>query len=684
MQISANSRVLSILLAVLALASWETGPAKTEAAAGAAEKTHAEKATVRKTAAPVLVGTGTDKETPVTDAHSAAANTALAPVMAGVTVITQQEIADNHYESVGEALKYAPGVTVTGGAFNTSQRVVRIDGDERVAVFIDGRRMNLESGLTNGRSTYDLDMAVPVTAVDRIEIIHGAADGAYLNYDTPGGAINIITRKGRDHKFQFEGARGPYKAWRWEATLEGSADGWSWLGTGGRYNLDALHYRDAAGSRHTMPDSAHNRREMYYRIDRQFTDSTSLSFTYAHFSNSRGLWLGRSYWDSHSEDYEAEKLANNLSLTYNYKEDTENPAYVSLYHYYNQADSYYPAGTEEQDELPSYSRWKARTNGLDWRDGWQLGRNFSLTAGATWRHTSLDTEQNLLDEYNFAKNYNAGVSNLSAFITMKERYGKLTLESTSLLNHNTRFDNEYVFADALEYRPDAKLTFYGSVQRIYSVPTLDELFYNNYNRDSDGTFKIRGNPGLQPEKGLKWNGGIRYKPNQRTTLGANAFISHINNPIVWYRDAGIWTPKNMESQNKDGIQLTYEEQFSPKYSLSASYAWTRTDTTYGGDIDPQYTDEVAPHTFKTGLTYKDARWTNSLLFVSQWGRDRGWYTGNSHTLDANFNYRFNAHWSSYLKLRNLLDESYEDVGSRTLGDCPAYGRTALLGFICQF
>ena len=682
--ISSKRGVLPVILAVLALSPLGPRFAEAEKASGDETLTHAQKAVVHQETAPALIGKTAGKENPKIDAHSAVANTDLMPVAAGVTIITKEEIADNHYESVGEALKYAPGVTVTGGTINTSQRIVRIDGDERVAVFIDGRRMNLESGLTNGRSTYDLDMTIPVMAIERIEIVHGAADGSFLNYDTPGGAINIVTKKGSGHNFEFEGARGPYKAWRWEALLEGSAEGWSWLGAGGCYNLDALHYKDASGDKDTMPNSSHNRREMFYRIDRQFTDSTSMTFTYAHFSNSRGLWLGRSYWNNHDEDYESEKMSNNLSLTYNYKENKSQPGYVSLYHYYNQGDSYYPYGTDEQDELPSYSRWKARTDGIDWRDGWQLNKHFTLTAGATWRHTSLDTEQNLLDEYNFAKNYNEGVSNVSAFVTMKDQYGKLTLQSTSMLNHNTKFDNEYVFADSAEYRPDDKLTLYGSVQRIYSVPTLDELYYNNYNRDSDGAWKIKGNPDLDPEEGYKWNGGIRYKASEKTTLGANAFVSHINNPIVWYRDNGVWTPKNLESQNKDGLQLTIDHQFSPKYSLSASYAWTRTDTTYGNGIDPAYTDEVAPHTFKTALTYKDSRWANSILFTAEWGRDKGWYTGNVYTLDANANYKFNDHWSAYLKLRNLLNESYEDVGSTTLGDCPAYGRTALMGFIYKF
>ena len=672
----------SLFLAVAALAGLPALPVRAQEPYP--EKSHTQKAVPHPQQAPALLGQKPDKEPASVDAHSAVANTDLMPVAAGVTIITRQEIADNHYDSVAEALAYAPGVTVTGGGMNTSQRIVRIDGDERVAVFVDGHRMNLESGLTNGRSTYDLDMAVPVSALERIEVIHGAADGGYLNYDTPGGAINLVTRKGSGHRFQLEGARGPYSAWRWNALLEGSAEGWNWLGTGGRSNLDALHYRDSSGDRHTMLDSAKNRREMFYRFDRQFTDSTSLTLSYAHFSNSRGLWLGRSYWTDHEENYEAEKLANNLNVTYNYKEDTPAPAWLSFYHNYNQADTYYPAGTEEQDTLPSYSRWKAYTNGLDWRDGWKVGPHFTVTTGITWQHTSLDTVQNLLDEHNFAKNYNKGISNLSAYVTTKTRYGKLSLQSTSLINHNSRFDNEYVYGDSLEYRPDDRLTLYGSLQRIYSVPTLDELYYNNYNRDSDGAWKIRGNASLQPETGFKWNGGIRCKLSSHSTLGANAFVSHINNPIVWYRDKGTWTPKNLESQNKDGLQLTWEDQFSSRYGLTASYAWTRTDTTYGSGIEARYTDEVAPHAIKAALTYKDRRWTNSLLFQAGWGRDKGWYTGNAFTLDANFNYRFNKHWSTYLKLRNLLDESYEDVGSRTLGDCPAYGRTALLGVIWEY
>ena len=165
------------------------------------------------------------------DAHSAVHQTNLWQTPAFTTIITAEEMKDNHYETVAEALMYAPGVTVTPGSVNTAHQVVRINGDDRVAVFIDGRKQNLESGFSDGRATYDLDMTPPVMAIDRIEILHGAVGDSFLNDDAPGGIINIITKKGKEHEFKFEAARGPYDAWRWETQLAGSGKGWSWTAT---------------------------------------------------------------------------------------------------------------------------------------------------------------------------------------------------------------------------------------------------------------------------------------------------------------------------------------------------------------------------------------------------------------------------------------------------------------------
>ena len=81
----------------------------------------------------IVVDTQAAVSTPVskTDAHSAVNQTGLLQAPAFTTVITAEEIEDNHYETVAEALTYAPGITVTPGSVNTAHQVVRIDGDDR-------------------------------------------------------------------------------------------------------------------------------------------------------------------------------------------------------------------------------------------------------------------------------------------------------------------------------------------------------------------------------------------------------------------------------------------------------------------------------------------------------------------------------------------------------------------------
>ena len=251
-------------------------------------------------------------------------------------------------------------------------------------------------------------------------------------------------KKGKEHEFKFEGARGPYDAWRWETQLAGSGKGWSWIGTGGRSNLEKLRYKSVDGDRETMPNSAVSRREMYFRIDRQLAKNSSLNLTYGHFSNDRGLWYSR----LNPTDYNYSKMANHLALTYNYKENSATPGYVSVYHYYNQGDTFRPTGVKNQEDLLSYGRWKTTTNGIDWRDSWLLGkkRNRSLAAGFSWRHTSADSDTNYdvsgdppggEANRSFGKNYKKSATNITAFIRGSRQIKKLTLSTTRGITHNS-------------------------------------------------------------------------------------------------------------------------------------------------------------------------------------------------------------------------------------------------------
>lgn len=70
---------------------------------------------------------------------------------ADISVITKEEIADQNYANVSDALRAIPGVNVLGsGAKGSSmgQDKILLNGDERVLVLVDGRRMNLAAVVT--------------------------------------------------------------------------------------------------------------------------------------------------------------------------------------------------------------------------------------------------------------------------------------------------------------------------------------------------------------------------------------------------------------------------------------------------------------------------------------------------------------------------------------------------------
>ena len=80
---------------------------------------------------------------------------AISDVPANVSVITAQEIEDNHYNTVSEALQNVNGVVVEGRGIG-EQDIVKLNGDDRVLVLVDGRRINSDQGLGANRGTADL------------------------------------------------------------------------------------------------------------------------------------------------------------------------------------------------------------------------------------------------------------------------------------------------------------------------------------------------------------------------------------------------------------------------------------------------------------------------------------------------------------------------------------------------
>ena len=99
--------------------------------------------------------------------------TPVAKAAANVAVITREEIAKRNYASVGEALRDVNGVTVGGMAFAGATQTVRLNGDDRVLVMIDGRRIGRPEGSASGRASVDFKSIISMDNIERIEIVKG-------------------------------------------------------------------------------------------------------------------------------------------------------------------------------------------------------------------------------------------------------------------------------------------------------------------------------------------------------------------------------------------------------------------------------------------------------------------------------------------------------------------------------
>ena len=124
--------------------------------------------------------------------------TAIVDTPVNMNVIDAQTIENRHYTDVAEALKDVPGAVVVDNGYGAVEKKIILNGDERVVVLVDGRRVNIDMG-TMSRASFDLNQLPDVAQIERIEVVKGHG-GALYGSDAVGGVVNIITKKA-DHKF---------------------------------------------------------------------------------------------------------------------------------------------------------------------------------------------------------------------------------------------------------------------------------------------------------------------------------------------------------------------------------------------------------------------------------------------------------------------------------------------------
>ena len=596
---------------------------------------------------------------------------------ANTTVITAREIEDNHYQSVDEAIGHVNGVSIVrmGGGLRS---YVRINGDDRVVLLVDGQKLNDDQGSLS-RASVDLNMIPSMDNIQRIEIVKGGSSALYGS-DAVGGVINIITKNAVKNETKVDINTGSWGSHNYTLSTQGKENDFSWFITGGLQKRGHFDYK-FDGNSPTMENSDYNNNSFSMKLKNRFSDANSLVVSYNHKSVDSGLYdcfgatssLPSRYGNRLQENF------NNYAVTWNYNEDKDVPAYIRFF--YNEKTinmgGQDPITYAVLQHAPMYNR----VMGIDTQRGWKLSNKHALVTGSEWHQSN---SSNSLSGYEDRK-----LTNISLFVQDTWKFAdKWTLVPGLRMDSHSAFGTHWSPKVAINYLADADTQVYASWGRVFKAPTADDLYYN-----AGGMY---GNPDLQAETGYTATIGMNHNFNEKTSVGISFFQSRLNDAIAWLNIPGTWNyvATNLDEEKRQGMELSFKQELSPMWSYDIGYSYIRREATKKANgiamgVDPS---NLQPNGYRIGVHYKSGAWKANLLGTIGSGLDAQYYNNNSsyNVWDFNLSYDIKKNLTTYFKVNNLTNqEHFEQKGSLASAWGPASyypcaGRFYQVGLTCTF
>lgn len=588
------------------------------------------------------------------------------------TVITAREIEDNHYQSVDEAIGHVNGVSIVrmGGGLRS---YVRINGDDRVVIMIDGQKLNDDQGSASGRFSADLNMIPSMDNIQRIEIVKGGSSALYGS-DAVGGVINIITKNAVKNETKVDINTGSWGSHNYTLSTQGKENDFSWFITGGLQKRGHFDYK-FDGNSPTMENSDYNNNSFSMKLKNRFSDANSLVVSYNHKSVDSGLYdcfgatssLPSSYGNRLQENF------NNYAVTWNYNEDKDVPAYIRFF--YNEKTinmgGQDPITYAVLQHAPMYNR----VMGIDTQRGWKLSDNHTLVTGSEWHQSN---SSNSLSGYEDRK-----LTNISLFVQDTWKFAdKWTLVPGMRMDSHSAFGTHWSPKVAINYLADADTQVYASWGRVFKAPTADDLYYN-----AGGMY---GNPDLQAETGYTATIGMNHNFNEKTSVGISFFQSRLNDAIAWLNIPGTWDYRatNLEEEKRQGMELSFKQELSPMWSYDIGYSYIRREATKKANgiamgVDPS---NLQPNGYRIGVHYKSGAWKANLLGTIGSGLDAQYYNNNSsyNVWDFNLSYDIKKNLTTYFKVNNLTNQEHFEQKTSWGNYYPCTGRFYQVGLTCTF
>lgn len=579
---------------------------------------------------------------------------------ADISVITKEEIADQNYASASDALRAIPGVNVLGsGAKGSSmgQDKILLNGDERVLVLVDGRRMNLGS---SGNSS--ADWLPPVNAIERIEVLKGGGSALY-GTDAVGGVINVIMKKGSEigNHVTVKAAGGSWNAEQYAISASGSTDsGLGLIVSATKERRGEYKFKNANGKSQLLKNSGYDDTGVIVKLDQKVGEDNRIGVNFEHINAEGGSPFGYSGFgntDSHK------RISNNVALRYDWNESSDERGYVQVYKNYQHAHFRSP-------DAGNQSNFTDSTMGIEAQQNFKFSDTDELTVGLEYYKTTVDNAALYAGKRD--------INNKAIFAENRWEFApSWQLNAGLRYDHHSKYGSEFTPKVALNKKFDENSNAYLSWGRVFNAPTTDDLYWY---QPGWGMF---GNSDLKAEKGNVWTLGGNTKLGDKTTLSGSIFYSDIDDAIGWLYDSTTYQSKavNINKEKRRGLEVSLNHDFDDNLSAYASYTYVQVKQDKGYGFAKDLTTK--PNIYRAGLKYKNADWLFTLNANSVTGQSEKQFVDSSYfTLDLGAQYKINDNAKLFINGYNLTNARYAEFGGLYKnGEAryPMAGRSFIIG-----
>ena len=583
-------------------------------------------------------------------------------VPVNTTVISAEKIADRHYLDVADVLKDVPGATVMDTGVGAYEKKVVLNGDERVLVLVDGKRVNIDMG-TMSRASYDLNQMPDVSLIERIEVVKGHG-GALYGSDAVGGVVNIITKK-VDHSYgKVSMGFGSHQARDAKAMYTIKEGKTGVMVAASKYKQGYHEYKDAKteANKRWPAASTYENEKVSVKLSQELSETSNLELGYD-FSKFEGV---RSYSTKAKSASFSNKKTNDFYAKYNWTVNDKDQGFIQLYRnkydYYNAGDMY------ETD------------TGFEAQQNITLSDNNRLVVGASYRKAKALN----------ATSYTAekSINNKAVFVSDQWEFApSWTLDAGVRYDKHSTAGSKTTWSAGLNKKFDENSHAYFNWGQVFKAPTLDDLYYYSYYYDDRNkyTYESYGNPNLKPEKGDTWTIGYGTKIADKTSVNISYFQSKLEDAIDWDTtnsdNASVSIVRNVDKQKKNGMELSVAHELNDNWDLEASYTYIRVKNNEHGSGYVRDANYI-PNMYRFGVRYHDDLWNADLFLRGGSGADKSAYVDSKYmTLDMSVAYKATKDLSFYAKGYNLFNKAYAESADIDGGTYkyPAQGRRFIIG-----